>query len=142
MRVYELICFEGSVIKKEGTLQPVMSGYGNAPQSIAEQFVTLLLINKTNNVPSAYKIADKKHREEMDKLKCWERKRSQAWTCLPKGRISFAGELRLKGAGRCTANKNQHREGSCTSWQLLCSAFRIPGKEDIQGNDEKHVSFW
>lgn len=104
MRVYELICFEGSVIKKEGTLQPVMSGYGNAPQSIAEQFVTLLLINKTNNVPSAYKTADKKHREEMDKLKCWERKRSQAWTCLPKGHVSFAGELRLKGAGRCTAN--------------------------------------
>lgn len=40
----------------------------------------------------------------MDKLKCWERKRSQAWTCLPKGHVSFAGELRLKGAGRCTAN--------------------------------------
>lgn len=48
-----------------------MSGCGNAPQSITWQLV--LYGDLTSNVLLAQKAVYKKHREEMDKLKYWEK---------------------------------------------------------------------
>lgn len=50
---------------------------GNAPQSITKQSVTVLNKDITSNVLLAQKAEYKKHGEEMDKLKCSERKCSQ-----------------------------------------------------------------
>lgn len=54
-----------------------MSCYGNVPQSITKQLVTELNKDITGNVLLAQKAVYKEHGEEMDKLKCWERKCSQ-----------------------------------------------------------------
>lgn len=72
---HKLICFERSATKKYN--KPVMSCYGNVPQSITKQLVTELNKDITGNVLLAQKAVYKEHGEEMDKLKCWERKCSQ-----------------------------------------------------------------